>query len=66
MNHDIEYLQSRMGKLEGSAGVSQHLISVVQNKLVAKEAEKTPSSVEPKITPGAQVEKHSPPEHMES
>ncbi|KAI4241137.1 MAG: hypothetical protein L6R42_011361 [Xanthoria sp. 1 TBL-2021] len=59
MVHDIEYLQSRMGKLEGSAGFSQHLLSVVQTKLVAKEAEKTPSSVEPKITPGAVVEKPS-------
>ncbi|KAL8752728.1 MAG: hypothetical protein Q9199_005544 [Rusavskia elegans] len=59
MIHDIEYLQSRMGKREGSAGFSQHLLSVVQNKLVAKEAEKMPSSAEPTITPGAVVEKPS-------
>ncbi|KAL8648695.1 MAG: hypothetical protein Q9226_005892 [Calogaya cf. arnoldii] len=59
MIQDIEFLQSRMNKLEGSAGFSQHLLTVVQNKPLAQEADKTPSSVEPKTMPNAQAEKPS-------
>ena len=57
--HDIEFLQSRMSKLEGSATLSQHLLSIVQNKLVAQEPDESASSVEAKATPAAQVEKSS-------
>lgn len=56
MLHDIENLQSRMGKLEGSAGSSQYLLSVVQNKLVAQEADKALPPAEPQA---AQTEKPS-------
>lgn len=56
MFHDIEYLQSRMGKLEGSGGFSQHLLSVVQNKLVAQEADKALPPAEPQT---AQIERPS-------
>ncbi|CAO1601089.1 hypothetical protein XANCAGTX0491_004753 [Xanthoria calcicola] len=53
MLHDIENLQSRMGKLEGSARFSEHLLSVVQNKLVAQEA------LQPGESQTAQTEKPS-------
>lgn len=59
MIHDIDFLQSRMSKLEGSAALSQHLLSVVQNKLVAQEPDKLPAPVEPTPTPAAQVEEPS-------
>ena len=59
MIHDIEFVQSRMSKLEGSAALSQHLLSIVQNKLVAQEPDKSASFVEAKPTPAAQVEKPS-------
>ncbi|KAL8663143.1 MAG: hypothetical protein Q9168_008141 [Polycauliona sp. 1 TL-2023] len=57
MIRDIEHLQSRMSKLEGSAALSQHLLSIVQNKPVAQEAA-APSSVEqPKPTQDGLAEK---------
>ncbi|KAL8868820.1 MAG: hypothetical protein Q9198_008053 [Flavoplaca austrocitrina] len=59
MIHDIEFLQSRMSKLEGSAALSQHLLSIVQNKLVAQEPDKSASFAEAKATPAAQVENSS-------
>lgn len=40
MMRDVEFLQSRMSKLEGSVELSHYLITVVNNKAVAQEAEK--------------------------
>ncbi|KAL8976958.1 MAG: hypothetical protein Q9205_007145 [Flavoplaca limonia] len=59
MIHDIKFLQSRMSKLEGSAALSQHLLSIVQNKLVAQEPDKPASFVEANPTPTAPVENSS-------
>ncbi|KAI4131363.1 MAG: hypothetical protein LQ338_001248 [Usnochroma carphineum] len=39
MLHDIEFLQSRMSKLDGSDELSQHLIRIVNNKHTAQQAE---------------------------
>ncbi|KAL8727207.1 MAG: hypothetical protein Q9181_005792 [Wetmoreana brouardii] len=40
MIHDIEFLQSRMNKLDGSVELSHYLLTVVNHKPVAQDAEK--------------------------
>ncbi|KAL9579530.1 MAG: hypothetical protein Q9212_005057 [Teloschistes hypoglaucus] len=40
MIRDVEFLQSRMSKLEGSVELSHYLLTVVNNKAVAQEPEK--------------------------
>lgn len=40
MVRDVEFLQSRMSKLEGSAELGQYLLQIVNNKPIALEAEK--------------------------
>lgn len=61
MIHDMEFLQSRMSKLEGSAELSQHLLQIANTKHIAQEAEKTPKKPEPQAaadvagSPAAQV-----------
>ncbi|KAL8960220.1 MAG: hypothetical protein Q9193_003037 [Seirophora villosa] len=47
MIHDMEFLQSRMSKLEGSAELSQHLLHIANTKHIAQEAEKGPKKPEP-------------------
>ncbi|KAL8998617.1 MAG: hypothetical protein Q9169_002368 [Polycauliona sp. 2 TL-2023] len=59
MIRDIEHLQSRMTKLEGSAAFSHHLLSIVQNKPVAQEAVKTPPPEVSNDTSSAQPEEHT-------
>ncbi|KAL8936053.1 MAG: hypothetical protein Q9216_005129 [Gyalolechia sp. 2 TL-2023] len=51
MIHDIEFLQSRMSKLEGSGELSQYLLQVVHEKPVAQQVEKK-QEAEPKSIPG--------------
>ncbi|KAL8828902.1 MAG: hypothetical protein Q9170_006401 [Blastenia crenularia] len=51
MIHDIQFLQSRMSKLEGSTELSQYLLKVVNEKPVAQALEKTQESSEVKSTP---------------
>ncbi|KAL8790912.1 MAG: hypothetical protein Q9213_000337 [Squamulea squamosa] len=59
MMHDIEFLQSRMGKLEGSVEISQYLLEIVKNKPTAQEAEKTSLSTEPIAASDIQAENPS-------
>ncbi|KAL8677007.1 MAG: hypothetical protein Q9186_006518 [Xanthomendoza sp. 1 TL-2023] len=42
MFYDLEFFQSRMSKLDGSAELSQHLLGFVKSKPVAQPAEKKP------------------------
>lgn len=51
MIHDIEFLRSRMSKVEGSGELSQYLLQVVNDKPVAQEVEKKEEGAEPKSIP---------------
>ncbi|KAL8924253.1 MAG: hypothetical protein Q9172_002766 [Xanthocarpia lactea] len=59
MVRDIEFLQSRMSKLEGSAQFSQDILGVVNNKPVAQEKDKPPPCAEPNAASDTQTEKLS-------
>ncbi|KAL8735005.1 MAG: hypothetical protein Q9166_001130 [cf. Caloplaca sp. 2 TL-2023] len=50
MIHDVEFLQTRMSKLDESVELSQHLLGIVNNKPVAQAVEKKPDQVEPEPT----------------
>lgn len=51
MIHDIEFLQSRMAKLEGSAELSQYLHTIVNGKSVAQQAEENQEQIGSKDPP---------------
>ncbi|KAI4171627.1 MAG: hypothetical protein LQ343_004105 [Gyalolechia ehrenbergii] len=65
MIHDIEFLQSRMSKLEGSGELSQYLLQVVNGKPVAQQLEKKQEEAEVKsitdttLANGRPAEEHS-------
>ncbi|KAL8751463.1 MAG: hypothetical protein Q9184_006066 [Pyrenodesmia sp. 2 TL-2023] len=50
MIHDIEFLQSRMSKLEGSAELSQHLLQIANGKHIAQVAEQKSEQPAPQTT----------------
>ncbi|KAL8973567.1 MAG: hypothetical protein Q9197_002190 [Variospora fuerteventurae] len=69
MIHDIEFLQSRMSKLEGSAELSQHLLQIINTKHTAQEAEETTTkkpeaqaAADVASSPAAQASEDTPPE----
>lgn len=51
---DVEFLQSRMSKLEGSVELSHYLLTVVNNKSVPQEPEKKQETDPPKSAPEEQ------------
>ncbi|KAL8898274.1 MAG: hypothetical protein Q9207_006791 [Kuettlingeria erythrocarpa] len=51
MIHDIDFLQSRMSKLEGCAELSQHLLQIANGKHIAQAAEKQPEPPAPQSDP---------------
>ena len=59
MVRDIEFLQSRMSKLEGSAEFSQDILGIVNNKPVAQEKDISPPFAEPNVASNTQTEKLS-------
>ncbi|KAL9588971.1 MAG: hypothetical protein Q9203_002221 [Teloschistes exilis] len=54
MMRDVEFLQSRMSKLEGSVELSHYLLTVVNNKTVAQDPEKKQETDPPKSAPEEQ------------
>lgn len=64
MIHDLEFLQSRMSKLEGSAELSQYLLKIVEGKPVAQGAEKTQEQTEPRSTPDVKPTAEQPAEEI--
>ncbi|KAL8932678.1 MAG: hypothetical protein Q9211_006178 [Gyalolechia sp. 1 TL-2023] len=65
MIHDIEFLRSRMSKLEGSGELSQYLLQVVTDKPVAQQVDKKQDEDGPTTIPdttwanGRPAEEHS-------
>ncbi|KAL8917331.1 MAG: hypothetical protein Q9208_008001 [Pyrenodesmia sp. 3 TL-2023] len=51
MVHDIEFLQSRMSKLDGSAELSRSLLQIVNGKHIAQSVEHKPELPAPQSTP---------------
>ena len=46
MRRDVEHLQSRMSKIEGSGELSQHLLNIVNDKSIPLDKEEKKMSTE--------------------
>ncbi|KAL8713459.1 MAG: hypothetical protein Q9225_006758 [Loekoesia sp. 1 TL-2023] len=64
MIHDVEFLQSRMSKLEGSAELSQYLLKIVKDKPVVQGTEKSQEQAEPRSTPDVKPTAQQPAEEI--